>query len=93
MALRDAGASEAAIQPALDLRDRAMAVYDDLYLKGVRLLESLYALLDMPTLAAAVRPHRKVTARTGRPSKQREVDKHPDLVERVLARLRAGPAS
>ncbi len=81
-----------AIQAALHLRDRAMAEYDDRYSKGARLLESLYTLLGMPSLAAAVRPHRKVTARVGRPSKQPEADEHPDLVARVLARLRAAPA-
>lgn len=73
---------------ALDMRNRAMAAYDDRYLKGTRLLERLYYLLGMPSLAAAVRPHLKVTARVGRPAKSPVPDEHPDLVARVLVRVR-----
>ena len=93
MALRIREAAEVAVPPALDLRDRAIVEFDDRYLKGARLLERLYVLLGLPSLAAAVRPHRKITGRVGRPSKKPESDRHPDLVERVLARLSALPAS
>ncbi len=78
----------AAVQTALDLRDAAIVEFDDHYLKGSRLLERLYAYLGLPSLAAAVRPHLKVTARVGRPSKKPAPDQHPDLVAQVFARLR-----
>ena len=78
----------AAVDMALELRDRAIVEYDDRYLKGTRLLERFFRLLGMPSLAAAVRPHRKVTAHVGRPAKKPEPDEHPDLVARVFARLR-----
>ncbi len=78
----------AAVQMALDLRDAAIIEFDDRYLKGTRLLERFFRLLGMPSLAAAVRPHLKVTSRVGRPAKKPESDDHPDLVARVFAQLR-----
>ena len=91
-ALKAVDAAGPAVDAALPSRDGAMAEYDDRYAKGARLLERLYELLGMPSLAAAVRPHRRVAARVGRPSKRREIDEHPDLVARVLARLGTAPA-
>lgn len=70
---------------ALARRDAAVERFDDRHLKGARLLETLFRLLGLPTLAAAVRPHLKVSGRVGRPSKHPMRDEHPDLVARFQA--------
>ncbi len=50
-----------------------------------RFLERLLELVDLPTLAAAVRPELEGTGRRGRPSKRPPRDLFPDLVDAALA--------
>ncbi len=76
---------DALVTQVLADRIGKVEAFDDWYNKGARTLECTYVLLGLPTLAAAVRPHLKVAARVGRPSKLPPVDDYPDLVERVRA--------
>ena len=70
---------------ALEARIWALQAFDKQYGAGARVLERLFLVLGLPTLATAVRPHLKVAGRVGRPSKVPPADDYPDLVEQVRA--------
>ncbi len=69
----------------ISVREQRIAELDELRGKVGRFLERLLELVDMPTLAVAVRPELEGTGRRGRPSKRPPRDLFPDLVAAALA--------
>ncbi len=68
----------------ISFREQRVAEFDELHGLVARYLETLLDLVEMPTLAAAVRPEVEGTGRRGRPSKQPPRDLFPDLVVAAL---------
>ena len=69
----------------ISVREKRIAEFDELRGKVGRFLERLLELVEMPTLAAAVRPELAGTGRRGRPSRRPPRDLFPDLVDAALA--------
>ncbi len=69
----------------ITVREQRIAELDELRGKVGRFLERLLELVEMPTLAVAVRPELEGTGRRGRPSARPPRDLFPDLVAAALA--------
>ena len=76
---------ESGEKAAVSVREERIAEFDEQRGNLGRFLERLLDFVEMPTLAATVRPELEGTGRRGRPSKKRPRDLFPDLVEAALA--------
>lgn len=79
------GLRESEEKSAISVREQRIAEFDELRGNVGRFLERLLELVELPTLAAAVRPELEGTGRRGRPSKRVPRDLFPDLVDAALA--------